>query len=77
MGCIMTTSKLALECPYCHWVFEAKPPDELHFAFSFERPLRGSFYGKIIEKNLVCQNPNCKRNMTIYWYAPLDYFDRI
>lgn len=73
----MAASKLLLRCPYCDWPFEAKPPDQLHFAYSFEKPLRGSFHGNIVKESLLCQNPNCKKSITIYWYAPMGYFDRI
>ena len=44
----MAVSKLLLRCPYCDWPFEVKPPDSLHSAYSFEKPLRGSFYGEVI-----------------------------
>jgi hypothetical protein len=76
-GCIVVSSKLTLECPYCHWIFEANPPDKVHSAFSFEKPLKGSFHGEIIEQNHVCRNPKCKKSFTIYWYSPLNYFDRM
>jgi len=73
----MAVSKLALECPYCHWFFKASAPDKIHSAYSFEKPLRGSFYGEVIKQNLVCRNPKCKKSITIYWYAPLNYFNRV
>jgi len=73
----MAASKLLLRCPHCDRPFEVNPPDRLHFAFSFEKPLRGSFYGEVIEQNHVCQNPKCKKPIIIYWYAPIDYFNRI
>jgi hypothetical protein len=70
-------SKLVLECPYCHWIFEANPPDKVRSAFSFEKPLKGSFYGEVIEQSHVCRNPKCRKSFTIYWYSPLNYFDRM
>ena len=76
-GCFMAVSKLLLRCPYCDWPFEVNPPDKLHFAYSFEKPSRGSFYGEVTEQNLVCRNSKCKKPLTIYWYAPMNYFDRI
>ena len=69
--------KLNLECPYCYWIFEALPPDKIHFAYSYEKPLRHSFYGKVIEQNLVCRNPKCRKSITVYWYSALSYFDRV
>lgn len=73
----MALAELVLECPYCQWPFKAKPPDRAHFAYSFEKPLTGSFDGEVIEQNLVCQNPKCRKQITIYWYSPRDYFNRI
>jgi len=73
----MAASKLLLRCPYCDYPFEVDPPDRLHFAYSFEKPLRGSFYGEVIKKEFVCPNLKCEKQITIYWYAPISYFDRI
>ena len=73
----MALSTIVLECPYCHWMFKAKPPDRLHSAYSFEKPLIGSFHGEVIEQNLVCRNPKCKKPIKIYWYAPMDYFNQV
>jgi hypothetical protein len=53
------------------------PPDEVHAAYSFDKPLKGSFYGEVVEKKLVCRNPKCRKQFKIYWYSPLDYFNRI
>ena len=74
---IVEKSKLTLECPYCYWVFETAPPDKFHFAYSFEKPLRSSFYDEIIEQHSICKNPNCGKRITLYWYAALSYFDRV
>ena len=73
----MVLSELTLECPYCYWIFKATPPDKIHSAFSYEKPLKGSFYGKVMERDFVCRNPKCKKVFTVYWYAPFNYFDRI
>jgi len=73
----MASSKLLLRCPYCDWPLEVNPPDRVHSAFSFDKPLRDSFYGEVIEQKLVCQNPKCAKQITIYWYAPMSYFDRM
>jgi hypothetical protein len=73
----LVVSELTLECPYCSWIFKATRPDKIHSAFSYEKPLRGSFYGKVIEQNFVCRNPKCRKAFNVYWYAPLTYFDRI
>ena len=73
----MAKAKLALECPDCHWILEATPPNKIHSAYSYEKPLRGSFYGEVVKQDVVCRNPKCKKAFTIYWYAPLSYFDRV
>ena len=73
----MALAQLVLECPYCYSLFEAEPPDRVRSAYSFEEPLRHSFYGEVVKQKLVCQNPKCKKQVIIYWYAPMDYFNRI
>jgi hypothetical protein len=73
----MAVSKLLLRCPHCDCPFEVNPPVSLHSAYSFKKPLRGSFYGEVIQQNLVCRNLKCKKPIAIYWYAPMNYFDRI
>ena len=73
----MALSTFVLECPYCHWMFKAKQPDRHHSVYSFAKPLIGSFHGEVIEQNIVCRNPKCKKPITIYWYAPMDYFNQI
>jgi hypothetical protein len=68
----MASSKIILKCPYCHWMFHAKPSGHVHCAFSFEKPQAGSYHGYVIKQELVCQNPKCKKPIIIYWYAPID-----
>jgi hypothetical protein len=66
-----------IECPFCSEILEIKPPDKLHSAFSLEKPLPNSFHGDIIKRTSKCQNPNCRKAITVFWYAPLEYFNRI
>jgi hypothetical protein len=66
-----------LECPSCNEILEADPPDKLHSAFSSAKPIPSSFHGKIISKKVRCQNHACKKTVTVYWYAPLEYFNRM
>jgi hypothetical protein len=54
-GLILVANEITLECPYCNWIFKATPPDKIHSAFSYEKPLRGSFYGEVTEQNFVCE----------------------
>jgi hypothetical protein len=73
----MTISKSVLECPYCSQIYEAEPPDKLHSAYSVEKPIPRSYHGDVVKKKHRCQNPDCRKPITIYWYAPLDYFNRM
>ncbi|HTY74225.1 MAG TPA: hypothetical protein VMD05_01505 [Candidatus Nanoarchaeia archaeon] len=73
----MVASKRVLECPYCSEIVEVEPPDKLHSAYSSAKPIAKSFYADVVKKKHKCQNPNCKKQITVYWYAPLEYFSRI
>jgi hypothetical protein len=66
-----------LECPFCYEILEVKPPDNLHTAFSSAKPIPNSYHGEVIKRKYTCQNPDCKKSVTIFWYAPLEYFNRI
>jgi hypothetical protein len=66
-----------LECPFCYEILEVKPPDRLHSAFSSAKPIPNSYYGEVVKKKYTCQNPACKKSVTVFWYAPLEYFNRI
>jgi hypothetical protein len=73
----MAASKLVLECPFCDKILEVKPPDKLHSAYSSIKPIINSYHSNVVQKKYKCKNPECKKPITIYWYAPLDYFNRI
>jgi hypothetical protein len=73
----MASSKLVLECPFCNQILEVDPPDKLHSAYSTEKPIAHSYYRDVVQQKFKCQNPQCKKPITIYWYAPLDYFNRM
>ncbi len=66
-----------IECPFCFEILEVEPPDRLHSAFSFAKPISKSFHHKVVKKNHKCQNPECKKPIEVFWYAPLEYFSRI
>jgi len=65
-----------LECPSCNAILEVKPPDNFHNAVS-SKPIHKSFHGNIIQKKIRCKNKDCRKTMTVYWYAPIEYFTRI
>ncbi len=73
----MATSKGVLECPYCEEIFEVKSPDKLRIAFSTRKPIPKIYYSSVVGKKHKCQNPKCGKIVTVYWYAPLEYFSRI
>jgi hypothetical protein len=73
----MASSKLVLECPFCNETLEVDPPDKLHSAYSTEKPIPRSYHNNVVQQKLKCQNSQCKKPITIYWYAPLDYFNRM
>jgi hypothetical protein len=66
-----------LECPFCYKPFEIEPPDKFHTAFSEAKPIRSSFHGNIEKIKVKCKNPECQKTITVFWYAPLEYFNRI
>jgi hypothetical protein len=66
-----------IECPFCYEILEIEPPDKLHTAFSLAKPMPESYHGKIVKKNHKCQKPDCDKPITVYWYAPMEYFARI
>ncbi|MGD0645218.1 MAG: hypothetical protein ABSA75_09960 [Candidatus Bathyarchaeia archaeon] len=75
----MTESQFVLKCPYCSYTFVPQPPesDRWHSEFSLEKPLMSSSYGDVLEQKIACKNPGCKKAFTIYWYAPMEYFNRM
>jgi hypothetical protein len=65
-----------LECPFCNEIIEVEPPDRFHSAFSSAKPIQNIFHGKIIQQKVRCKNQDCKKAVPVYWYAPMDYFNR-
>ena len=66
-----------VECPYCYKPLKIEPPDKIHSAFSSDKPIRNSFHGDIVKTKVKCKNPECGKTVTVFWYAPLEYFTRI
>jgi hypothetical protein len=69
-------AKVVLECPRCHWMFEAERPDGLH-STSFEKPQKRIVEGNVVEQKYVCRNPKCKNAFIVYWFEPTDSFSGI
>ena len=53
-----------LECPFCYEILEVKPPDRLHSAFSFTKPMPKSYHEKCCEEKL--QMPESRVQKTNY-----------
>ena len=66
-----------LECPSCNEILEIEPPDRLHSALLSTKPIPKGLHRKIIQKKVRCKNQDCKRIITVYWYASLEYFCRM
>ncbi len=74
---VASVSKRVLECPFCSEILEVEAPDKFHTAYSSTKPIAKSYYADVVKKKHECQNANCKKQITVYWYAPLEYFSRI
>ena len=73
----MVTSIGVLECPFCDEIFEVKSPDKIRTAFSTAKPMPKSDHVNVVGKKHKCQNPKCKKTITVYWYSPIEYLNRI
>jgi hypothetical protein len=73
----MAISKIVLECPFCNQIFETVSPDKIHTAYSMKKPIASIYHGNVLKRKHRCRNPECRKSTMIYWYAPLDYFNRI
>jgi len=65
-----------IECPFCEEILEVEPPDKFHITLS-AKPMPKSFHGKIIRKKVNCTNEKCKKAVTVYCIAPIEYFTRM
>ena len=66
-----------IECPFCDKILEVEPPDKFHSAYSSKKPIPRIYHGDVLRSKHKCENPECKKSVTLYWYAPLDYFNII
>jgi hypothetical protein len=65
-----------IECPFCNELLKIEPPDRFHISVS-AKPIPKTFLGDIIQKQVICRNEECKRKVTVYWIAPIEYFTRM
>jgi hypothetical protein len=74
---MVSANKVTLECPNCHWVFEATITDKYHTFASVEEPQKGKITGDAITENRFCRNPKCQKPFTLYWFDLKMHIDRM
>ena len=65
-----------IECPFCDEILEVEPPDRFHITLS-NKPIPKTFLADTIQKKVRCTNEHCKKTITVYWIAPMEYLTRI
>ena len=65
-----------IECPFCDEILEVEAPDKSHISVSV-KPIPKNFHGDIIRKEVRCTNEDCKKTVTVYWIAPIEFFSRM
>ncbi len=70
----MTYSESVFSCPYCGHPFEAHAPDSWHSEYSYEEPPISNVRGELKKREFTCKNPKCNKQITLYWYAPVEFF---
>jgi hypothetical protein len=71
------TYSVSLECPKCHWIFDAASPDKCHMFASVEAPQKNEVTSDIILESHVCRNPKCQKIFSIYWFDSKMHIKRI
>jgi hypothetical protein len=74
--CMVVSSIVQLECPFCHWIFKASATDSLHVSASTKEPRKNERIGEIVQEKQRCRNPKCQKPFTIYWNDSM-YIDRV
>jgi hypothetical protein len=73
----MSETQRFLRCPYCNHASEAMPPDSMRSAYSFEIPVTSGLHGQVKKEETECKNPKCRKLITIYWYASMEYLETL
>lgn len=64
-----SSERTPFSCPFCGHPYRAYPPDDHHTTVnSDEEFAKGDADGKIIPIIHDCENEECKRPITLYWY---------
>ncbi len=66
-----------LKCPYCDHTFKTVQPDSWHSAYSFDEPVMSSLHGEVKHQQTICRNPKCAKNLDVYWFAAIEYFNQM
>ena len=56
-------------CIHCGTPFEVYPPDDEHPRASLDKPSLSEVEGTIKEMTYDCQNKDCLKPTTLYWYS--------
>jgi hypothetical protein len=65
-----------IECPFCGEFLEVEPPDRFHITLS-TKPIPKTFLSDAIQRKVSCKNEECKKTVTVYWIAPIEYVTRL
>ena len=52
-----------VECPFCFEILEVEPPDRLHSAFSFVKPIPKSYHKKSPKEIMNARIPSAKKQL--------------
>jgi len=74
---MVVTGIVRLECPSCHWMFKAAPPDNQHTFASTKEPAKNKINSDTIKKDQHCRNPKCQKQFSVYWYDSKMHLDRV
>jgi len=55
-------------CIHCGTPFEVYPPDDEHPTASLDKPKESEVSGNIKEMTYDCQNKDCLKPTTLYWF---------
>jgi hypothetical protein len=70
-------SKVAFECPQCHWIMRVEKPNENHPIPLVVKPSQSSLDGDVVIQSFVCRNPRCLETFAVYWSNPKDFLMRV
>jgi hypothetical protein len=70
-------SKVAFECPQCHWIMRVEKPNQSHPIPLVAKPSQNSLDGDFVIQSFVCRNPKCQESFAVYWSNPKDFLMRV